>query len=60
MTLDRIEDLLSGFKQMLSYLAEDLVQKGKIQEAHGIYLRNQLENFVRADVLPKITSNEYD
>ena len=29
-TLDRIEDLLSGFKQMLSYLAEDLSHKNKI------------------------------
>lgn len=60
LTLDRIEDLLSGFKQMLSYLAEDLAHKNKIQEAKGIYLRNQLEGFVRDDILQKINSVEYD
>ena len=59
-TLDRIEDLLSGFKQMLSYLAEDLTHKNKIQEAKGIFLRNQLEGFVREDIMEKIQSIEYD
>ena len=42
MTLDRVEDLLSGFKQMLSYLVEDLVQNKRENEAFGIMTRNQL------------------
>lgn len=42
MTLDRVEDLLSGFKQMLSYLVEDLVQNKRDNEAYGIMTRNQL------------------
>ena len=45
---------------MLSYLAEDLCHKNKIQEAKGIYLRNMLEGFVRADIMEKISSIEYD
>jgi len=50
MTLDRVEDLLSGFKQMLSYLVEDLIHKGKPMEAKGICLRNNIETYVRPDV----------
>ena len=42
LTLDRIEDLLSGVKQMMAYLVEDLCSKGKIQEAYGIMVRNQV------------------
>ena len=42
MTLDRVEDVLSGFKQMLSYLVEDLVHNNKTNEAYGIMQRNQL------------------
>jgi hypothetical protein len=59
LTLDRIEDLLSGFKQMLSYLAEDLAHKSKLQEAKGIFMRNQLDGFVRADMMEKIAAVEY-
>ena len=50
MTLDRIDDLLSGFKQMLSYLVEDLIHKGKPMEAKGISIRNNIETYVRPDV----------
>ena len=50
LTLDRIEDLLTGFKQMLSYLVEDLAHKGKLQEAKGILLRHQVESFLRTEI----------
>ena len=43
LTLDRIEDLISGFKQMMSYLVEDLTKKEKFNEATGIMQRNQIE-----------------
>lgn len=43
MTLDRVEDLLSGHKQMLAYLVEELLQRDKVMEAKGIYLRNRLQ-----------------
>ena len=33
LSLDRIEDLFNGFKTMLSYLVEELVFKGKMNEA---------------------------
>jgi hypothetical protein len=36
MSLDRIEDLFHGFKPMLAYLVEDLVWKGKLNEAKGL------------------------
>ena len=51
MSLDRVEDLLSGIKQMLSYLVEDLVHKGKMHEAKGIMLRNKVESHVRPEIL---------
>lgn len=40
MSLDRVEDLLSGLKPMLAYLVEDLVFKGKLNEAKGVSERN--------------------
>ena len=36
MSLDRVEDMFSGFKPMLAYLVEDLVFKGKLNEAKGV------------------------
>ena len=45
---------------MLSYLAEDLAHKNKLQEAKGIFLRNQLDGFVREDIMEKIGTLEYD
>jgi len=47
MSLDRIEDLFCGFKPMLAYLVEDLVFKGKMNEAKGVVLRNNLETTLR-------------
>lgn len=41
-SLDRIEDLFTGFKPMLSYLVEDLVYKKKLNEAKGVFLRHKL------------------
>jgi hypothetical protein len=49
LSLDRIEDLFSGFKQMLSYLVEDLTFKKKEMEALGIMQRNQIEKYVREE-----------
>jgi hypothetical protein len=60
LTLDRIEDLLSGFKQMTSYLVEDLVAKGKPHEAKGIYIRHQLDGYIRNDVMEKLNQIQYD
>jgi hypothetical protein len=60
LTLDRIEDLLSGIKQMMSYLVEDLCHKGKVQEAVGIMQRNQCDSHVRPEILEKLASVVYD
>jgi hypothetical protein len=43
LSLDRIEDLFQGLKPMLAYLVEDLVFKGRMNEAKGVVLRNDLE-----------------
>jgi hypothetical protein len=51
LTLDRIEDLLSGFKQMISYLVEDLAFKKKEMEAIGIMRRNEVESYLREDAI---------
>lgn len=50
MSLDRIEDMFQGFKPMLAYLVEDLVFKGKMNEAKGVVMRNDLHNTLREDV----------
>lgn len=59
-TLDRIEDLLSGIKQMMGYFVEDLAHKGKEQEAKGICTRNQVEGFIRQDIKDKLANVVYD
>jgi hypothetical protein len=60
MTLDRVEDLLSGFKQMLSYLVEDLVQTKRENEALGIMTRNQLQSFLKPETIAKMAQYNYD
>ena len=60
MSLDRIEDLFTGFKKMLSYLVEDLVHKGKMNEAKGIYLRHKLQAKVREEVREQLDDVVYD
>lgn len=60
LTLDRIEDLLVGIKQMLGYLVEDLSHKGKKQEAKGIMIRNKVETHVRHEVLEGLKDVVYD
>ena len=60
LSLDRIEDLLSGFKQMLAYLVEDLTFNKRINEAIGIMTRNQVESYVRTEVKQKMSEHEYD
>lgn len=59
MTLDRVEDLLVGIKQMLGYLVEDLGNKGRKQEAKGIMQRNNVEAYIRQDVLEILKEVEY-
>jgi hypothetical protein len=40
MPLDRVEDLMWGFPQMLAYLVDDLAYKGKKYEAKAICTRH--------------------
>lgn len=60
LSLDRVEDLISGFKQMLGYLVEDLAHNKKPMEAIGIMQRNNVENYVRQEVKDRLTGIEYD
>lgn len=60
LTLDRIEDLLVGIKQMLGYLVEDLLHKGKLIEAKGIMTRNKVETHVRSEVFESLKLIDYD
>ena len=59
-SLDRIEDLFTGFKPMLSYLVEDLVYKKKLNEAKGVFLRHKLQDFVRAEIKEELEDVVYD
>ncbi len=60
MSLDRIEDLFSGFKPMLAYLVEDLVHKGKLNEGKGVVERNGLDGFLREDVAERLKDVAYN
>jgi len=60
LSLAKVEDLLSGFKQMLSYLVEDLTFKKKIMEAVGIMKRNQIENYINPESYNILKDIEYD
>ena len=60
LSLDRVEDLISGFKQMLGYLVEDLAHNKKLVEAKGIMQRNNVENYVRQEVKDRLAEVEYD
>ena len=60
MSLDRIEDMLSGFRPMLAYLVEDLVFKGKMNEAKGVVIRNDLDGVLRNDVKERLADVVYD
>jgi hypothetical protein len=53
-SLDRIEDLFWGFKHMMSFLVEDLVQKGKLNEGKGVCLRHNLFHIVREETRNKL------
>jgi hypothetical protein len=39
---------------MTSYLVEDLIVKNKAHEAKGMFLRHNLDGYVRADVMEKL------
>jgi hypothetical protein len=60
MTLERVQDLVSGYKQMLAYVVEDLAQKKHRNEAFGICQRNGLESHVRSDVRALLEGWKYD
>jgi polyhydroxyalkanoate synthesis regulator phasin len=60
MSLDRIEDLFTGFKNMLSYLVEDLVYKGKMNEAKGVVLRHNLNEHIRPTTKESLADVVYD
>jgi hypothetical protein len=60
MSLDRIEDMFSGFKPMLAYLVEDLVFKGKMNEAKGVVIRNELDSTLREDVKEQLADVIYN
>lgn len=60
MSLKKIEDLFLGIKPMLGYLAEDLLFKGRGNDAKGLFMRHDLRNFVRPDVLLKLEPIVYD
>jgi len=60
LSLDRVVDLISGFKQMLGYMVEDLAHNNKFNEAKGIMQRHGVETFIRLEVKEKLESFEYD
>lgn len=55
-----MEDLISGFKQMMSYLVEDLAHKGKMIEAKGMMIRHEVQTFLRPEVCQKLETVVYD
>jgi len=45
---------------MLAYLVEDLVFKGKLNEAKGVVLRNDLDSTLREDVREQLADIVYN
>ena len=45
---------------MLAYLVEELIQRDKLMEAKGVYLRNRLQKKVKKEDLEKIKLVGYD
>ena len=60
MSIDRIEDLFDGFRGMMSYLVDDLVFKGHLQDAYGICKRHNLFKMIREDTMEKLNDVVYD
>lgn len=60
LSLDRIEDLFSGYKHMLQYLVEDLVNKEKLNEAKGVCERNNLIDHIKEETRGKLFGVVYD
>lgn len=60
LSLDRVVDLISGFKQMLGYLVEDLAHNNKFIEAKGIMQRHNVESYMRPEVKEKLANIEYE
>lgn len=58
--LGRVEDMFMGFKPMLVYLVEDLVFKGKSNEAKGVVQRHGIEEDLREDVRERLMDVIYD
>lgn len=60
LSLDRIEDLFSGFKPMLAYLVEDLVFKGKLNDAMGVCTRHDLLSVIRDETRETLADTVYN
>ena len=59
-SFDRIEDLFRGFRLMLSFLAEDLVSKNKLNEAKGVCHRHNLFHIIKEETRDKLNTIIYD
>ena len=62
MSLEKIEDLVSGDPQLMKYFVEELVNKNKLVEAFGIMKRNNLEKNISIecfDILKNVIYNEH-
>jgi hypothetical protein len=60
-SLDRIEDLLYGIKPMLSQIVEDLVFKGKLNQAKGLCIRHNLFGALKnEETKQRLSAIDYD
>ena len=62
MSLEKIEDLVSGDPQLMKYFVEELANKNKLVEAFGIMKRNNLEKNISIecfDILKNVIYNEH-
>ena len=60
LSLDRIEDLFVGYRHMLLYLVEDLVNKEKFNQAKGVCERHKLIDHLKEETRNKIIGVVYD
>mmetsp|Transcript_5213 Transcript_5213/g.4796 ORF Transcript_5213/g.4796 Transcript_5213/m.4796 type:complete len:138 (+) Transcript_5213:641-1054(+) len=60
MPLEKVEELFMVSKPMLGYVVEDLVHKGRTNEAKGITLRHELdERYINSQAWPVVKNFQY-
>lgn len=59
MSISKVEEMFLGYRDILGYLVEELFNKGRLTEAKDIYIRHNLCNEVREDIVDELMILNY-